>query len=216
MRRLADVGVSGCAGADGPPLLKVWSDEGCEHRGNLTRRLPELEDLRRGGIADAVLACAQRPDKGFAIVGLYIACIPGAAAGFITSRRARQLLEDGAPRRRLASDGRGALGASRPSNIWIASASRRGRTGSTAGRYVDAVVAARQGRVVRGALKRGSIVLPFCDGCGRRVAAARRCARCKHVFYCSVECQKAAWARPVAGHARTCAALGISRSGPGP
>ena len=28
------------------------------------------------------------------------------------------------------------------------------------------------------------------------------------MFYCSVECQKAAWARPVAGHARTCAALG--------
>ena len=56
------------------PLLKVWSDEGCEHRGN-NPSLPELEDLRRGGIADAVLACAQRPDKGFAIVGLYIAYI---------------------------------------------------------------------------------------------------------------------------------------------
>ena len=56
------------------PLLKVWSDEGCEHRGN-DPSLPELEDLRRGGIADAVLACAQRPDKGFAIVGLYIAYI---------------------------------------------------------------------------------------------------------------------------------------------
>lgn len=74
--------------------------------------------------------------------------------------------------------------------------------------YVAALDAMGRGRVVAGALKRGTLALPFCDGCGARAASCKRCTRCRHVFYCSRACQKEAWARPVAGHARTCAALG--------
>ena len=189
------------------PLLKVWPDEGCEHRGN-DPSLPELEDLRRGGIADAVLACAQRPDKGFAIVGLYIAYIvalPPALLHHGAHGNFSKMVRLAVGSEATEEAARSVAALEHLDRICLETRPDRLDCRQL---YVDAVVAARQGRIVRGALKRGSIVLPFCDGCGRRVEAARRCARCKHVFYCSVECQKAAWARPVAGHARTCAALG--------
>ena len=151
------------------PLLKVWSDEGCEHRGN-NPSLPELEDLRRGGIADAVLACAQRPDKGFAIVGLYIAYIValppallhhGAHGNFSKMVRlavGSQATEDAA---------RSVAALEHLDRICLETRPDRLDCRQL---YVDAVVAARQGRVVRGALKRGSIVLAVL----RRVRAPRR------------------------------------------
>ena len=173
----------------------------------MIRHYQELEDLRRGGIADAVLACAQRPDKGFAIVGLYIAYIVALPPALLhprrtaTSRRwcASPSVRERQKRRR---------GASRRSNIWIACASRRGRTGSTAGNYMWTPSAARQGRIVARRVEAGIHRVAVLRRVRPPRRGGRRCARCKHVFYCSVECQKAAWARPVAGHARTCAALG--------
>ena len=58
------------------PLLKEWPDGGCEHRGNDPSCEP-LAALRRGGVADAVLACAARTDAGLAVADLYVAYSTG-------------------------------------------------------------------------------------------------------------------------------------------
>ena len=110
---------------------------------------------------------AQRPDKGFAIVGLYIAYIVALPPA---------LLHHGAHGNfskmvRLAVGSQASEEAARSVAALehldrICLETRPDRLDCRQ-LYVDAVVAARQGRVVRGALKRGSIVLPFCDGCGR-------------------------------------------------
>lgn len=137
----------------GHPALEAWGDDGCEHNGN-NPSLPELEDLRRGGIADGVLACAQRQDREtrLAVVGLYIAYVValppallhhGAHSNFskmAPARRPSRPYAIGAtPQpRRCASRSRprprrSPAGASRPSSTSTASAWPRGRIDWTAG-----------------------------------------------------------------------------------
>ena len=194
------------------PLLKVWSEEAASTKATI-RGLPELEDLRRGGIAD-VLACAQRSDKGFAIVGLYIA-YRGAAACFITSRRARNFSK--MVRLAVGSVSTEEAARSVAARTFGSGVSRRGRTASTAGSYMwTPVVAARQGRIVRGALKRGSIVLPFCDGCGRPRRAKRGARGAGTCFIVPWSARRPRGRGPSPATRGPALRWGISRSGPGP
>jgi hypothetical protein len=44
--------------------------------------------------------------------------------------------------------------------------------------------------------------IPACDACGKSFSGNMSCASCQSVFYCSKECQRAAWKQ--GGHKQTC------------
>jgi TPR repeat protein len=50
------------------------------------------------------------------------------------------------------------------------------------------------------------VPLVVCANCRRpdRCMAFQRCGRCKEVFYCSTQCQREHWTRPVVAHKETC------------
>ena len=188
------------------PALAGWSPDGCEHRGN-DPSSPPLAALRRGALADAVLAVAARGDACAArhAPGLYVAyacaLLPamvhhGAHANFSKMVRVA-----------LFADGSGGPGAIRAiaalEALEVALAEARPIDYDARDLFLYA-------QDVAAAVPDACLDLPrayHCDACGRRRSAMRRCANCRHVRYCDAECQDAAWRRDFVPHRKVCADL---------